>query len=391
MTHFDDSWKLSSFYFFYFALVGGIAPFLPLYLTSLGYDVIAVGQLMAVILLTKIVAPNLWGWMADRSGHRLALVRFGSIFAGLFFIGVMAAEGFWFHVLSLLCFSFFWNAVLPQWEVITLYNLGSGRARYSRIRLWGSVGFMVAVTGLGFFLEYFDISWLMIWLLGFLVLMMLFTAMVRHEPENAENGSFTGFLSNVFDKNIALFFVLVFLLQLSFGPYYTFLSLYLEDLGYSKIAIGLFWAAGVAAEVGLFAVMHRFIHKISLKLIFIVCLLLTALRWFGVASFAHIPVILVILQFLHAASFGGLHAASIEFVHRSFDSRHAGQGQALYSALSFGAGGGLGAWGSGLLVDSWGKSASFNVAGVVVVLACFLLLISWKHLGPLWRVSKMEG
>jgi len=377
-------WKLSAFYFFFFAIVGGIAPFLPLYLSFIGYDAVAVGQLMAIVMLTKLVAPNFWGWIADKTGRRLALVRMGGLFSSLFFIGFILADGFWQHVLALVLFSCFWNAVLPQWEVITLYNLGSERAHYSKIRLWGSVGFIVAVIGLGLFFEVFAIHWLMPWLLLFLLCLTLFSCLVQHQPEKNEDASFRGFFRYVLNKNTAVFFVLAFLLQLSFGPYYTFLSLYLQDLGYSKTAIGLFWALGVGAEVALFLVMHHLIKGLSLKLIFLVCLTLTSVRWFGIAHLAHLVFWLVLLQLLHAASFGGLHAASIEFVHRTFAGTHAGQGQALYSALSFGAGGGLGAWGSGLLVAELGKAAAFNVAGAVSLLATLLLLVVWRFLSPVW-------
>jgi PPP family 3-phenylpropionic acid transporter len=387
VLQFDHPWKLASFYFFFFAIVGGIAPFLPLYLASLGYNAVAVGQLMAIIMLTKMVAPNLWGWVADRTGQRLALVRMGGIFSCLFFTGFICADGFWSRVAYLAMFSCFWNAVLPQWEVITLYNLDAERARYSRIRLWGSVGFIVAVTGLGWFFEFFSISWLGHWLLGFICLMTLFGALVKHQPATDKGGSFSSFCRNISDKNIALFFITAFLLQLSFGPYYTFLSIYLEELGYSKITTGLFWAVGVVAEVVLFVYMHHIIRRVSLKLIILTCLLLTSLRWFGISQFADLPLALVGLQLLHAASFGGLHAASIEFVHRAFAAGHAGQAQALYSALSFGAGGGLGAWGSGLLVDALGTASAFSIAGWVTVIASFLLMTVWRHLSPVWEVS----
>lgn len=388
-NQFDRPWKLAAFYFFFFAVVGGIAPYLPLFLSSLGYDAIAVGQLMAIVLLTKLVAPNFWGWLADKSGRRLTLVRIGGMFSSLLFVGFIVADSFWSHALYLVLFSCFWNAVLPQWEVITLHNLGSERSRYGRIRLWGSVGFIFAVTGLGWFFETFAIHWLVYWLLIFLLCMTLFSLLAEHQPDNLKGGSFSGFYRHLFNRNIMLFFTLAFLLQLSFGPYYTFLSLYLEDLGYSKIAIGLLWAVAVVAEVILFFVMHRLIQRVALKWIVLICLLFTSMRWFGIGHYAHLPWVLLTLQLLHAASFGGLHASSIEFVHRAFPAEYAGQGQALYSALSFGAGGGLGAWSSGLIVDGFGKAAAFQIAAIVALTACFLLLAAWSFLSRDW--SKISG
>ncbi len=381
----DASWKLSTFYFFYFALVGGIAPFLPVYLKNTGYGAAEVGQLMSIIMLTKLLAPNFWGWVADRTGRQLALVRFGSLSAAVFFLGFLILHGFWWHALFLVLFSCFWNAVLPQWEVITLFNLGEGRSQYSRIRLWGSVGFIVAVSGLGLFFDYFSIQWLPFWLLAFLCGIFLTSWLVRHQPGKQGHGSFIEFFRTVRSWDVVVFFLTAFLVQLSFGPYYTFLSIYLSDLGYDMVTIGALWGLGVLAEVLLFIRMHSFIERFSLRSIILVCLALTAFRWIGIAYFASSVILLVILQLLHAASFGGLHASSIEMVHRSFKPEHAGQAQAMYSAVSFGAGGSLGAFVSGILVERFSISTAFTLAAAVSSLSVLLLLVAWPKLNRFWH------
>ncbi|NNF97645.1 MAG: MFS transporter, partial [Halobacteria archaeon] len=58
-------WRLSGFYFFYFASLGALLPYWGLYLKSQGYDITAIGDLMAIIMATKIISPNIWGWIAD--------------------------------------------------------------------------------------------------------------------------------------------------------------------------------------------------------------------------------------------------------------------------------------------------------------------------------------
>ncbi|OZG74076.1 MFS transporter [Hahella sp. CCB-MM4] len=380
----DASWKLSTFYFFYFALVGGIAPFLPVYLQNTGYGAAEVGQLMSIIMLTKLLAPNFWGWIADRTGRQLLLVRVGSFSASVFFLGFLLLHGFWWHALFLVLFSCFWNAVLPQWEVITLFNLGDGRSQYSRIRLWGSVGFIVVVSGLGLFFDYFSIHWLPFWLLAFLCGIFLTSWLVHHQPGKQGHGSFMEFIRTVKSVDVLVFFVTAFLVQLSFGPYYTFLSIYLSNLGYDMVTIGALWGLGVLAEVLLFIRMHKFIERFPLRMIILLCLSLTALRWLGIAYLASNVLLLVMLQLLHAASFGGLHASSIEMVHRSFKPEHAGQAQAMYSAVSFGAGGSLGAFASGMLVEQYSISTAFVLAGVVSALSALLLLIVWPQLNRFW-------
>ena len=386
-SSYEAPWKLSAFYFFYFALVGTIAPYLPVFFDSIGYSPEQVGTLMAITLLTKMVAPNFWAWLADRTGKRLFLVRIGCTFAAIFLFCFMLASEFAAHALLLFLFSCFWNAVLPQWEVLTLFNLGTAKAHYSRIRLWGSIGFIAAVVGLGFFIDLFSVSYISYWLLFFTIAMTWVAFIVSRQPAYNPESSFNSFLKQIWQKDLIIFFVMSFLLQVSFGPFNTFLSLYLKDLGYSPTQIGFIWSIGVIAEVVLFFYIHRILPVIPLKHIYLMCLLVTILRWFGLAEFADSWFILVILQIIHAASFGGVHAVSIEFVHRVFSSGNSSQGQALYAAISFGAGGAVGAYLSGIGAGSLGIEMTFKIAAVLVIIALGLLLFFWRSLSSHWGKS----
>ena len=146
--------RLSGFYLVYFAILGVLLPYWGLYLLALGFDPARIGELMAIPQATKLVAPTLWGWLADRSGQRLRIVRGACLAAVVLFAGVYAVGGSYAGLmLVMLGFSFFWNAALPQFEVITLNHLGAEIHRYSRVRLWGSVGFIVAAVGVGFLVE----------------------------------------------------------------------------------------------------------------------------------------------------------------------------------------------------------------------------------------------
>ena len=151
-------WRLSAFYLFYFALLGVLVPYWSLYLRDDGFSAAEIGLLMAVPQITKIGAPNLWGWLADTTGQRLRIIRTGNLLAAIIFTGVFFADGFWWMLLVLAGFSFFWNAVLAQFEVLTLSSLGRHSDRYSQIRVWGSVGFVMAVLVLGSVLDHAPVS-----------------------------------------------------------------------------------------------------------------------------------------------------------------------------------------------------------------------------------------
>lgn len=352
-------WRLSNLYLWFFAALGVFLPYWALYLEDQGFRYIEIALLMATLQGTKIIAPNLWGWLGDRTGRRLRLIRFGSLLALACFSFVLLRPGFWGLMLVMLSFSFFWNAVLPLFEVITLHNLGASSRRYGRVRLWGSVGFIFSVVGFGAMLDYLPVAimpWLVVPLFAGLFLASLF---VHDEPSTRRrphHGSVTAILRR---PEVWSFFILNFMLQASHGPYYTFFSIHLEQLGYAKISTGGLWALGILAEVGLFLVMHRLLAAYPMRAIMLCAAALTSLRWLVIAEFSQFLWVLLGAQLLHAASYAALHAASVHYIRMQFGEGHQGQGQALYSGLTYGAGGAFGAWISGMLVEWTGTAAAF--------------------------------
>lgn len=174
---------------------------------------------------------------------------------------------------------------------------------------------------------------------------------------------------------VIAFFLMNFLLQVSHGAYYTFFSIHLDQHGYGKLSIGLLWSLGVIAEIGLFLVMHRLSHRFSFRQIAIGALTLTMIRWVLIAEVTDVLAVLIFAQCLHAASYGALHALSVQYIQGFFGKHHHGQGQALYSGLTFGAGGALGAWMSGFLVDGFSTSAAFWGGAVAMLVA---IVITWR-------------
>lgn len=366
-------WRLSAFYFFYFAVVGTIVPFWGLYLQSLNFSALEIGYIGAILMATKIVAPNMWGWVADRSGQRLRVIQWGCLLASLFFLIVLFKQDFWWIAAGVALYSFFWNAVLAQFEVVTLAYLGERPYAYSRIRVWGSVGFILVVVALGALFDWLDIRYLPVLMLMFLLLIWGCSLSIVDRPFEAEHSNAKPLLATVLHRPVLAFLLAAFLLQVSHGSYYTFYSVYLEQLGYSRTDIGLLWALGVAAEVVVFLFMHRLMHHFSLRNLLLLSLLLTLVRWWLIGCYPDQGGVLLIAQCLHAFSFGSAHAVAIEFIRRHFHSDIQGQGQALYSAVSFGAGGAVGAFISGLV---WSSSPVLSFA-LSALFAALAWLVVW--------------
>jgi PPP family 3-phenylpropionic acid transporter len=370
-------WRLSNFYFFFFASLGVLIPYWSLYLKSLGFGPAAIGELMALIMATKVVAPNIWGWLADHTGRRLEITRLATLLALLAFAAVFQGQSFWWLVAVMSVFSFFWNAALPQFEATTMNMLGDQVHRYSTVRLWGSVGFILAVVAVGALLDSFGtgmVPWVILLLLAGLALSTWLVPR-NHESTAGQHG---GSLWQVLGRPQVIVVLLVcFLLQASHGPYYTFYSIYLEDNDYSRALIGLLWALGVVAEIGIFLLMHRLLPRYGARVLLMLSLGLTTLRWVLIAWFVDQLSVLLFAQLLHAASFGIYHAVAIHLIHHIFTGRLQGRGQALYSSLSFGAGGAVGSLLSGYLWSGVGATATFMVAAVMSALA---FILTWRGL-----------
>ncbi|MDX9765866.1 MAG: MFS transporter [Ectothiorhodospiraceae bacterium] len=368
-------WKLSSFYLFFFASVGAFVPYWGLYLKETGYSPAQIGELMAVVMATKIVAPNVWGWIADHFGHRTLIIRLGALAALLCFAGVTLVGGYWWLAAVLATFSFFWHAVLPQFEAVTMTHLGDGTHRYSHIRLWGSVGFIIAVAALAPLFQAFGVMLLPWVVLLLLALVLSSSFLVEDRALPATTAAAPGILRTLTSPAILWLMAACFLMQASHGPYYTFLTIYLEGEGYSRSLVGQLWALGVIAEVGVFLMMHRWLPRFGAWPLLMTAIGITALRWVLIALYADVLPVLIFAQTLHAASYGLYHASAIDLVHRLFPGRQQGRGQALYSSMSFGLGGAVGSLMAGYAWTAFGGTGSYLAAAG---LASFGLAAAWR-------------
>ncbi|MBI5040089.1 MAG: MFS transporter [Gammaproteobacteria bacterium] len=362
-------WRLSGFYLFYFATLGALVPYWSLYLKHLGFNAAEIGELVAILMATKLVAPNVWGWIADHTGRRIAIIRLASLLSLLIFTGVLFGSSYLWLALVMSGFSFFWNAALPQFEAITLSHLGAATHRYSMIRLWGSIGFILTVAGLGPVFDRVGVALLPQILLGLFTAIWLASLTVPEHGTVASTQEQTPLRQVLRRPDVLALLLVCFLMQASHGPYYTFFTLYLEDYGYSHSSIGLLWALGVVAEIGVFVVMHRWLPRYGARRLLLASLALTTLRWLLIAGFAdRLPVVLF-AQTLHAASFGVYHAVAIHLVHQLFVGRNQGRGQALYSSLSFGAGGAVGSLAAGYIWTGLGAQWTYVFAAGASALA----------------------
>ena len=230
-------WRLSGFYFAYFAALGAIVPYFSIYLRSVGFNAAEIGELMALILISRIIAPYIWGWIADHQDQRMIVVRMAALLSAVTFAGVFVSARFWWLALVMLAFSFFWNATLPQVEAATMSHLGGRASQYARVRLWGSIGFIISVVGLGSLFDFVATWWLLPIVMVLLSLIWVSSLLVPDRQLTVQEEHHRPLLKVFLRPDVAAFLFASFLMQASHGPYYTFYTIYLSDAGYSTALI----------------------------------------------------------------------------------------------------------------------------------------------------------
>lgn len=367
--------RLSGFYFFYYSIVGTFMPYWNLYLQDQGFNYQEIGVLSSIAIVTRFFAPLVWGWIADKSGKRMLLVRIATWMESCIWLAIFIVPNTFQSVaLLMLIFSFFQNAILAQFEGVTLFWLDDQKAKlYGKIRKWGSVGFIVGVFTIGAILEIVHISMLPILLLIIASLAFIWSFTIR-EPDSAPTSQkhLEPLLPVLKRPTVAAFFAIEFILLFSHAPFYSFYSNFLKSLNFSTTEIGFLWAMGVFAEIFMFSIASKIFQRFSWRSLVIVCLLVTSIRWMLVAVFSHYFIGQLFAQCLHAFSFGLFHLIAMRVIFQNFSAGQQGRGQALYSTMW-----GLGvAFGSVLAGHFWkilSGELIFMCASVVVLLGlCFV-------------------
>ncbi len=369
-------WRLAAYYFTFYTTVGGVVVFWGPYLQFRGFDSVAIGQLVAILSFTKIVAPYVWGWLTDRGGRRVHMIRYSSFTAAIIFTGVFMNSGFVWMVLVTLLFSFFWNAGMPQFDAATLTLLGKDHHRYSIIRSTGSLGFIAAVLLAGLVFDFYGLEWVPFVILLLLAAVALCSLAIPDTGSAEHNTTTDRSIWPVLRKPAVRAVLLAgFLLQFGFGPYNTFYSIHLQAHGYSESLVGVLWVTGTISEVFMFYCMHRLLPAFRMKALLVFCFLVGCVRWLIIGYAADNLAALVLAQCMHAVTFGMFHATMIHLIHHLFTGVHQGRGQGLFNSLCYGAGAAVGAVLSGYVWQNWGAETSFTLAAAVSALGGLIVLL----------------
>ncbi len=363
--------------FAYFASIGLFNPYAPLWFASLGFSTLAIGAIASLQSWTRVVAPYAWSWTGDHWEHgarRATLLRIATALALVFACGLLGARSYGAVSIVVLLLFLANGAIIPLSEAALSQHLATARgldvARYGRVRVWGSIGFIVSVTAFGVVLQATGIAALPAFTVATFAA-LAFTAWRLPRQGTASRTTATpaptGVLAVLRQPVVAWFFGGVFLTVLAHTSLYIFFSLYLVELGYGKTAVGLLWAVSVVGEIGFFWTQGRWFARWSASAWLVIAAVASVVRFGAIAAWGASALVLVLAQTLHAVTFAAQHAACISLIDKHFAGALRGRGQALYTTLGYGASGVLGGLLGGAISQRFGFSAVFAVSALVAV------------------------
>ena len=369
---FSPHGRLAVWYFWYFAFIGAFLPYFALYQQSIGFSAGRIAVLMSLGQLMRLLSPLLWSWLADRGGRRVRLVVGSTAAALASFCVVFLTEDFVGLFVGMAILHFFWSASLPLVEALTLGHLAEHPERYGRIRLWGSVGFIAAVMGVGLLLDAAPIA-SQLWVSWALLLGTLLSALTLREVKGHADLVAGPIVAVLRQRKVVFLLAAGLLMTAAHGALYVFYSIHLVAHGYGKTLVGMLWTLGVVAEIVVFLLMPRISLRISMRRILLACFALAVLRFLMIGWAVDFLALLVLAQLLHGASFGAHHAATMAALNRWFLPGQQARAQALYGSVAYGAGGLCGALLAGALWESAGAAITFSAASALALAGLILV------------------
>ena len=374
----EQAFNFGFFFFAYYSFIGIFSPYASLFFAERGMSAPQIGVLMSIMQIMRIFGPNLWGWVADRTRQRVAVLRLTACAATVMFIGMFFGQTFAQFLIVMIAVNTFTSAQGPLSEALMLSAMRGDLTHYGRVRLWGSVGFIAAVTAGGELLDWKGVE-LVPWLAWVMLGMVLLASLrLRESAPTQVTQAMPSVLAILRRREVLAFFTSSFLMIAAHASLYVFLSLYLAQLGYSKTVIGLMWSLGVVAEIAFFYYQAPLFRRYGVRTLLLLSLVLAALRFMIIGTGAQSLAWLLLAQVLHAATFGTHHSACVMAMQRWFAGPLQASGQALYISISYGLGGTIG----GLLMsvgwDRFGPRSVFILAALFALLALVAAVLSFR-------------
>ncbi|WP_135081876.1 MFS transporter [Terasakiella sp. SH-1] len=367
--------RLSSFYITIFFVIGCMLPFWPVWLQARGMNGVEIGILTAIPVLGKVIFSPFFASLGDRLGERKRLMLFFTATSFFCFAAFYFVESFIALFIVSFLYGMSWAPIMSFGDNITLLSTRGTKIQYGRMRLWGSLSFIAMSFGFGFVLEATSeqmIYWAILVSIVLTLCAIFALPDVRVSPLGKAGKPVRMLLK---DRKFQLFMATVACIHGSHALYYAFATIHWRSLDYSDGFIGFLWGGAVVAEVIFFLFGGRIATRFAAPVLLMLAAFSSMVRW---AVLAHDPAmsVLLIVQTLHAFSFGAMHLGAMSFIKEAVAVDLSATAQSLYGASAFGVGGGVTLLFAGYFYEMLGAQA-FIIMSMMGLMG--MLLGVWLH------------
>ena len=353
---------LALFYFSYFSLVGVYVMYIPRALMGFGYSSFEIGAIGVAAPMMRFLLPFIFKYYIKLTDKVYMVALFLTFVSSIIFL--QSVYSFSSHFIANLLFGASMGITLPFVETIALQQLSS--KMYGKIRLWGSVGFIVVSLSLGAFEPQPMETLYVLMLTAFMTLILGYYVLQfdTHQEQSSEASDSTFSL-----KRYWAFWTSIFLMQVAFGGFYGFFTIYEEAQGVNAQVISYLWTFSVLCEIVMLYFQGALLQR-NLLTILKVATLITSFRWLLLYLYPSSLELTFLGQSLHAISFALYHTAAITYVFSLY--RQKRLAQQFFLGISFGLGGAIGSFLAGYLFDG---GYLYLVESMIVIFSFIMLLV----------------
>ncbi|MDM8514882.1 MFS transporter [Desulfobacterales bacterium HSG16] len=356
---------LCSQYFLYFGMLGIFLPWFNLYCHHIGFSGHEIGIISAVRSVVTVIFPLVWGAVADRFQARRPIYILVNFVSASIWTLYIFTEDFKLMIIITIFYTIFYAPVIAFLEAFAIDVLGQAKKDYGRLRVWGTIAFIIMVAIFGKIIDFFSIKVILFAILAGSFLQAVISLKIP-ETKVMNTKAFkveTEFLAK--PKTIVFLFC-AFLMLVSHGAYYGFFSIHLEEIGCGPVFIGLCWAFGTASEIAIMINSRKIFQRFKIEHILVFSLMTASVRWL-ILSMSSSPSIIFLSQLLHAVTYGTFHVGSILYIDTLAPESAKTTGQAINNALTYGLGMMVGFFFTGYLFESMGMFKVFGICSIVAL------------------------
>ncbi|MCL0081097.1 MFS transporter [Peptococcaceae bacterium] len=373
-------WKIKLLVFFYYATVGILIPFLPLFFKSQGFDSYQIGILLAIGPFVSILVQSPWGYLSDRrqTVKKIILLQ---LFMTLLLSVLLFNLGS-FHLLILVMF-FFCIFALPLFALVDSLILAAVKETnisFGRYRLWGSLGFALTAAAAGAIISLAGIELIEYLYQGLLLVTLLLALLVNDTPPAGKPANFASFKKLLANRELLFVLLLIALVGSTNKANDAFIGIFMQSIGGNEAAVGWAWMVGPLSEMVVFAVASSFLVRYNEIILLALASAVFAVRWLLFAITGN-PDMIIIIQLLHGLSFGLLYISAVSYLCKVAPPELRSSGMGLIATFGGGVAGITGSLLGGLIMDGFGPQTLYWICAFISLLTAvaFMLLATRKR------------